>query len=247
MKTSELSVIIIISLSLLFINFISAAIPEGPDVLNITANETKPTVSAKMINQTGGNISTLNLTATMKNARWKGFVGWVTGSFTLDDSDGSTLFDWTLSSITGRVYATRNSSTVLWANINCSNITAIETENVDMNQTSANDNISATFNATYNATNNITLSGEHDAFWAANVYIHASKCPTLNTYVNNATSTEFEEMVLYDGVNVLFATILENDETGFDNVAYDFQMIVPEIGYVGFTGATAYYLYVQLD
>jgi hypothetical protein len=54
-------------------------------------------------------------------------------------------------------------------------------------------------------------------------------------------------MALYDSTSIIYATILENDLAGYDGQTYDFQMLVPENGSQGFTGATAYYLYVELD
>mgnify|MGYP001587441008 FL=1 len=110
-----------------------------------------------------------------------------------------------------------------------------------MNHTQVNDNITRTFNN--------GINGSHSSFFVATANILANSCPTLNTYVNNATQdTDFEEIVLYEpaGSNTIYATIMEEDTTGFDNAKYDFQMIVPEIGYQGFSGSTAYYIYVEL-
>jgi len=53
-------------------------------------------------------------------------------------------------------------------------------------------------------------------------------------------------MALSDGVNTVYATIMEEDVTGYDGSKYDFQMIVPEDGSPGFSGATAYYIYVEI-
>jgi hypothetical protein len=227
-----------LAFSMFFVFSVSAATPDGPDALTLTGNETKGSVSAKMINISGGRIATFNLSATVKNTRWKGFVGNVTGSLTLDDAVGSTLFDWSLSSITGKVYATRS--------INCSNTTNLELENYRMNHTNADDNITKTFNATLNSTN-ATVSGGHSGFYAGNVYIYNNTCPVLHTYVGNASQGQnFTELALFDGYNFVYSTILESNARGFDDQPYDFQMIVPEIGLQGFSSATAYYIYVEL-
>jgi hypothetical protein len=250
-KENELIGIILVAFiiifMLFFLNFVWAADPVGPDELNVVANETKGSVSAKMINISGGRIATFNLSATVKNPRWKGFVGNVTGQFTLDDSSGSTIYDWTLSSITGRIYTTRNSTSVTWSSINCSNTTNLELENYRMNHTSPDDNITRTFNASYNTTINATVSGNHPAFWVGSAYMYANTCPVVHTYVNSAAqSTDFHETALYDGYNMVYATILEPNDVGFDGNTYDFQMIVPEIGVPSFAGATAYYIYVEI-
>ena len=245
-KEKALKLVVLLFLSfvsaiIIFMSFslISAADPQGPDELSIISNETKGAVSSKMVNISGGRIATLTLNATIQNPRWKAFVGNVTGKFTLDDASGSTIYDWTLSSITGRVYSTRTSGSVTWENINCSNVTTLEQENINMNHTNPNDNLTATFNTSEGAT--------HQAFYVGSVYIPANTCPTLNLYRNNASDdNHWEEIALYDGDYIVYASIIEDDEIGFDGNTYDFQMIVPENGLPSFQGATAYYLYLEI-
>jgi hypothetical protein len=237
----KLSVIFLI-IAIIFISSfktVSGADPEGPDSVLNYYNTTKTSVSSKMINISGGYIGTINITATVKDIRWKAFVGYVSGSFTLDDATGATIYDWSLTSITGRVYATRNSTSVLWSNINCSNITNLNRENVAMNHSNANDNLNMTFNYSTGAT--------HREFYVGNKFIVTNSCPTLNTYVgNNTQDNVFEETALFDGYNTVYATNIEPRIPGFNNATYDFQMIVPENGLPGFNGATAYYIYVEI-
>ena len=116
-----------------------------------------------------------------------------------------------------------------------------------MNHTNSDDNITRTFNATYNNVTNETESGSHPAFWAGPVYIYTNTCPVLNTYQNNASQTsQFYEMALYDTSNMVYSTILEPDETGYNGNSFDFQMIVPEIGLPSFNDSTAYYIYIEI-
>jgi hypothetical protein len=218
--------------------FLSAVGPAGPSVVSVS-NKTKNTTSAAFFNISGGYIAALNLTANIQDTRWKAFVGWVNGRFSLSDQGGSTIYDWTLSTTTGRVYSTRNSTAIQWATIVCANrTTSLLTENTNMFHTSSTDNITKTFQY-----------GTHNSFWVAGTNIGANTCPTLNTYIGNVTQdTSFEEMALYDNTSsIIYATRLENKLAGYDSQAYDFQMLVPENGSQGFTGATAYYLYVELD
>ena len=86
----------------------------------------------------------MNVTATVQNTRWKAFIGWVNGMFTLDDSGGSSIYDWSISVITGEVYATRASGAVSWGDIGCANSTVIDAEDVALEHT-GEDNISSTF------------------------------------------------------------------------------------------------------
>lgn len=213
--------------------------PQGPDEILLNSNQTAASVAGKMLNISGGYIADINLSATIQNPRWKGIVGLVTGMFTLDDASGSSIYDWTLASITGRIYTSRNDSGINWAGIRCANLTTLDVENFRINHTNANDNITATFNVTSGAT--------HNPFFVGAIPIGASSCPTLNTYVDNSTQDNFfEEVALYDGNNIIYAAILEEAETGFNGKPFDFQLIVPENGAATFTGATAYYIYLEI-
>jgi len=247
-KLVEVFLVLAVGLAILLLIRVQAADPVGPDSIDVLRNVTKNTTATKMINISGGRIGTFDVNATIQNPRWKAFIGNVTGRFTLTDPEGATVFDWTISSITGRIYATANSTALSWSSINCSNVTSLELENIKFNHTRADDNITVTFNATINSTDdNLTVSGSHNPFYVGNRYMPANTCPTLNTYENsNPQDTDFEEVALYDGGNIVYATLLEDNEAGYNGYKYDFQMIVPEIGLADFSGATAYYIYVEI-
>jgi len=236
----KLLIFALILISVLGLFLIRAAnYPVGPDTLNITSNTTKPNVINATINISGGVIAAMNITSTTQDTRWKGFIGHVTGAFSLQDSTGSVLYNWALSSITGKIYTTRNATLVNWANINCSNLSTLNAENVLMSHSNPNDNLNMTFNYSTGAT--------HQSFYVGSRLMVENTCPTLNTYVNNKTNdTYFEEMALYDGYNIVYATVLNQNQVGYDGHNYDFQMIVPENGAPGYQGATAYYLYVEI-
>lgn len=236
--SSFLAVVIVFLMLGVFTNVIFVrGQPYGPDDADIISNETREYVPGKEINISGGYIATMNLTVTAQNRRWKSFVGSVTGKYTLDDAAGSTIYDWATTVTEGRIYATMNSSSPNWEGIECANETILELENINMNHTNPEDNISATFN-----------NQSHDIFWVGGIQISANTCPSLNTYVDGeAQSNYFEEMVLHDNEgNIIYASILEDSIQGYDGEDYDFQMIVPEMGSPGFSGSTAYYLYLEL-
>ncbi len=246
-KLVEVFLVLAVCLAILLLIRVQAADPVGPDSIDVVNNVTKNTTSTKIINISGGRIGTFDVNATIQNPRWKAFIGNVTGRFTLTDPEGATVFDWTISSITGRIYATANSTALSWSSINCSNVTSLEWENVKFNHTRADDNITITFNATFNSTSNVTHSGSHNPFYVGTKYMPANTCPTLNTYESsNPQDVDFEEVALYDGGSMIYATLLEDNEAGYNGYKYDFQMIVPEIGLSDFSGATAYYIYVEI-
>lgn len=225
------------SIFLIFLIFSVIAVPVGPDALNSVSNSTKVASGAKEFNISGGNIATFNLSARIQDPRWKGFVGNVTGSFALDDASGSTLYNWQLSTLTGRIYSTRNSSTIDWSTIQCANLTTLNSENSALNLSNPNDNLNQTFN----------LTGSNPAFYVGGVHIAANSCPTLNTYVNNASQTNyFYEMALYTNPSIVYAAVMEPGSVGYNGNKYDFQAIVPDNGTPGFSGSTAYYLYIEL-
>jgi hypothetical protein len=219
---------------------ISAATPYPPDALYSVNNSTKGAATTKVFNTSGGYISVINLTANIQNTRWKAFVGNVSGTLTLQDATGSKVFGWTYTSFTGRVYATRNSSSPTWASINCSNITHLNTENIALEHSNVNDNLTITFNTTAGAI--------HGSFYSAGRLISNNTCPVLRTYVNSVSQTaNFTEVALYDTINIIYGTMLENDAVGYDGKTYDFQMLVPENGNSTWASATAYYLYIEVD
>jgi hypothetical protein len=63
--------------------------------------------------------------------------------------------------------------------------------------------------------------------------------------MQNGSNALFQEVVLHDEHTVVYASVITNDKTGFDNRStFDFQAIVPEnrTSSVG----TPYYFYVEL-
>jgi hypothetical protein len=225
-------------LSVFILSTFISADPVGPTGVTSVWNETMNTTAAGFFNISGGYIAALNLSVSAQNMRWKAFVGWVTGGFTLDDSSGSTIYDWSTTITNGRVYATRDSSTIEWNSIECANLlTNLESENTALNHTQA-DNITATF----------SLDTLHDGFLVAGEPILPDTCPTLNTFVNDTSQDDvFDEVALYDGTSIVYAALLSIGEVGYDGNTYDFQMLVPENGTPGFSGATAYYLYAEIE
>ncbi|MEK6947047.1 MAG: hypothetical protein AABX32_05570 [Nanoarchaeota archaeon] len=240
-KQAKFEIALLISLVILLASAILAyAAPSGP-VITFISNETKQPSAARMINTTGGSITTVVLNATTQNPRWKAYVGNVTGALTLDDANDNTIFDWTLTNVIGEIYATRTSGNINWSGANCSNSTHISNEEFALNHTNRDDNITKTFNAQI-----------HNGFYVGSRQILPNTCFSVHTYVNSTSqSTKFEETILYDGTNtsngnIIYATPLEQDAYGFDNATYDFQMILPEVGLAAWASSTPYYFYVEL-
>ncbi|MBI2133950.1 hypothetical protein HYU11_04680 [Candidatus Woesearchaeota archaeon] len=254
MRTTEKAVIGLI-VAFILAAAISNAEPFGATI-SYMDNSSKGSTNGTVSNYTGGGtqaggyIYYTNISGIQQDLRWKGYVGNVSGRLTLDDASSNTLYDWTiLGSPTGEVYATRQSGLINWSNIKCAYRNVTEAENLRMNHSSSTDNITTTFTASTNK-----------AFTVGTVSIAADTCNTTNIYVNDSSPAgdTFEEVLLYDGPseqlmnesnttkNILYASIIEQDVSGFDGRTYDFQMILPENGLSAWTSSTAYYFFIEL-
>lgn len=210
------------------------ALPGGP-VVTSNSTDVGPTNAAVFRNDSGGTITTVKLNFTQQNLRWKAYVGNVSGRYVLQDSANYSIYDWTFSSNSGEVYATRASS-VTWSAIACSTPAQIATEETAINQASGNsDTITATFDAKL-----------HSAFAVGTVNIDADSCNSTATNVNGAAQTAvFQEVLLHDQATAfVYTTLLDYNTTGYNTLRYDFQMIVPEDEVTA--GNTGYYFYVEL-
>lgn len=262
-------------MALLFITLLNSvsvlvnAAPTGPTV-DILGNSTKTVGPGTKVNSTingtispGGFIFTLKLTSTQQNTKWKGYVGNVSGTLTLDDASDNTLFQWATTATAGEVYATRSSGSINWTAINCtwvaegsfnassSNRSAESKENSALSHSqTAEDNINATFSQT-----------NHSSIVVGARTIGKNECFSVQTWQRDGTQTfadsdnaNFTQVLLYDGAynttnsNVVYETKIDNDVEGYknDGSTFDFQMILPEVATPGFTGSTAYYFYVEL-
>ncbi|PLW80936.1 hypothetical protein C0585_00030 [Candidatus Woesearchaeota archaeon] len=230
--------ITLIIVMMILIVAVSSNVPSGPTI-EYFKNETVDPNPSTFINTSGGSFTTLNLNLTSQNYKWKAYVGNVTGKLTLDDSVNNTIYDWTLSTVSGNVYATRNGS-IDWTSLSCADRTTIYGEETYLSiDTSKDDSINSTF------TNEV-----HKSFYASNNFITNSTCPAIATYVNDqaqaqSEDADFQEILLEDSAGTLiYTTVIENNVIGFDTNPYDFQMIVADDETT--TTNVPYYFYVEL-
>jgi len=215
------------------------AIPVGPSILyNSTSNATPKPAAA--ITTAGGTFTTLVLNTTGQTYRWKAYVGNVSGKLTLADATNKSIFDWSVTSVTGEVYATRSNSAIDWTTVSCADSALINNEDIFMNMSLASpDTINKTFNNTI-----------HKSFYVGTTKIQNSTCKSIATYVNGVSQapTEnavFQEILLKDGSsNIVYTTLVNASTIGYNNQRYDFQMILAENEYN--PTPTTYYLYVEL-
>ncbi len=204
------------------------AAPIGVSV-SVIGTETQPSgVAADSHAAFGGNITQLNINGNSQTLVWQGYFGGVGGSLVLEDASGDIIYDWSNSTPTGEVFSSRSDS-VVWASIAAQNNCSIENSITGTNA---------------DAMNNTFTASSNTAMTVGSTLINTTTSCATNTYVNSATqSSVFEEVVLTDGSNTIYATFIENNAVGFDGGNYDFQMIVPEDN-DGTT--TTYYFYMEL-
>jgi len=235
----------ILTLILLVAVFVAASmlVKADPTGTAITFNQTDsgPTTTPANRSDSGGTITTMVLNAVQQNGNWKAYVGNITGTLTLDDSNSRTIFDWTLtaSSISGEIYASRSSSPT-WSSVNCSNITVVSSEQSALGFTaSAADNLTNTFNET-----------THPAITTAGRTMPANSCNySAATYVNDTkqsiTGAFFPEVLFMDGSNLIYTTVIRQDTVGYLNTTtYDFQMIVADDPTAA---STTYYFFAEIS
>ena len=212
-----------------------------PAGTQITFNRTEEGASSPAESSTanGGTFTTMVLNLTQQTPRWKAYVGNVSGSFTLSDSEAATIYDWAYASTGGEVYVSRDNSPQ-WGSIECAQSGLISNEETYLNISSTSvDSISNTFNNTV-----------HKEFWVGSTRIPNSTCPAIATYVNsqpqsNGELADFQEILLDDTSSIIYASLISQDTIGFDGNLYDFQLIVPEDEYS--STPTTYYFWVELS
>ncbi len=220
------------SLAFLIISMLVSAIlvygiPDGATVVKGIA-QTKPATSSGSVVAQGGNITNVNLTATVQTNVWQGFFGEVTGSITLRDASFDQMYSWSLNGLTGEVFASRNSS-IPWGSV-----AGVTKCTIDEALTgTGSDRVNRTFKQ------NASLS----PFTIGTISV-TSACETF-TYVSNATQqTSFQEIIVNTtGVRSIYATKIYSNTTGFDGKRHDYQMIVPE---TSTSAVTTYFFFVEL-
>ncbi len=216
--------------------------PTGAQLTNISTS-TKTASNPDFGNHSKGAINTINLGATQQNSKWKAYVGNVTSSFVLDDADDYSIYQWDITSFTGEVYMTRN-STITWSNIDCATSPNKELEDTVIGHTvTSEDSVNSTF-----------TSLAHKGFYVGSKQILQDNCFSIALNINDSAQTPsatqpFTEVLLWDSDGkMIYTTFVEQDLSGYRNdtedTTFDFQAIVPA-GIPG-TPSYTYYFYLEL-
>jgi hypothetical protein len=210
-----------------------------------------------------GNVTEITISGFSTTQSWQGYFGNVSGTIQLADSSDNVMYNWSLASPKGEVYASTNNS-IIWNYVQCLNFTADGTYNpLDINnaggtskygtnltiledmfgiETDDVDGVDETFNL---------LGSGHNTFYTNNLEFSAGECRNTQVFSNlgHGEDNKFEEVLLYEPTtaSVIFTSLLNQDAFGFDNNTHDFEMLVLENGHETDTAPTTYYFYVELE
>ncbi|MBR9692795.1 hypothetical protein GOV07_02570 [Candidatus Woesearchaeota archaeon] len=194
------------------------------------------TVPSQQVNALAGNVTQLSIDALSITQSWQGYYGNVSGTIGLWNSNNDTFYNWSMASAAGEVYASRASS-ITWASIACAQTANLGTEEGNLGQVAADaDSVTNTFdNATF-----------HPAFDVGAVTLGADDCYAANPFDDGGAQTaQFFNVMLWQGTNAVYTTLLNGSQTGFDGSPWDFELLVGEDGH-GNSAVTPYYFFVEL-
>ena len=235
MRNNKMLKVLLVATLVLTLSSLVFAQPTGTDITFVDS-ETVTVSTPDNRTDTGGTINTIIVDAIQQNPRWKAYVGNITGSLTLSDSLGNTIFNWALdqSDITGEIYSSRSDS-VDWGSISCAAGGTITSEHTALNMSgTAVDNIANTFNETTHppiTVGTTTVSG----------------CFATSTFVNSARqaqgSADFPIVLIEDTSDLIYVSPINPSTTGYDgSTLFDFQMILANNP----LSTTNYYFYVEI-
>ena len=263
MLLTIVAVTLVLVMTFVSISFVSSQVPSGA-VPSSQRNETFTPDNSSRVDAIAGNVSEVNFHSRTVTQSWQGYFGNVTGVIVLGDTNQNIMYNWSVASPRGQIYASTN-NTVVWQYIQCFNFTADGTYNAaDLNyygntslhgtnltllqeefgvQSRDDDSVNNTFRW-------IGAQG-HSVFYTNNYEFSKGECQTTRVFGPDGSQNEgeFEQVLLYEPStsSVVFVSLLEEDRLGFDNVTHDFQMLVLEDGHGTDIQTTPYYFWVALQ
>ena len=183
-------------------------------------------ISASSVTTEGGNISAVNITTSQLTTKWASFYGNVSGTIILGSSSTSVVYTWTTTNSAGGEVCVSTSATYpfsLMSNTSAANIDSA------FGTTGIPDDAASTFTTLCPPYINVGGSNNLTDYTAA----QTQGSSTFFTCAANTSSGT-------DADNHAFCTAINGSGKNFDNVASDFELMVP-------TGAStrAYYFFME--
>jgi len=264
-----------ILIALFALPVIVSALPVGSKSLDRSNEQRWPTWGALNTTALAGNVTELTFNASTITRTYQGYYGNITGFIVLGDASNNTLYDWTLASPQGEIYAVRDSTVPSWESVGCASQGELQSEDLRLkvNESIDEDSVNQTFvvgGAPDQLARFPTSDLSHPQFWVANQSVTANACAVATLYNSSyMPSANFKEVLLSDNVNVpvtpgvsqegfvIYTAIIAHsinpfaDSLGFNFENHDFEMLVGEDGHGANTGTTAttstYWFYLELD
>jgi len=242
MNKKTLTLLVLVLTMFLTVN-VMAVQPFGANYTEINSTRA-PMDIAQDHEAIAGNVTQLTVSGFSTTQSWQGYFGNVTGTIQLADVDDNQMYNWTLASPEGEIYATTDTS-VAWVNIACFDLTGNHS-GIETAFNIASDDVDG-LNETFSE------SGTHEEFFTNNVQFVADDCPSTQIYDSTGQSVagNFQEVLMTDSsaaTEIIFTSILdEEDVAGFDGRFHDFEMLVLEDGHGIDVATTTYYFYVELE
>ena len=248
-RTRKIALVLVVSAILVAI---AVAAPYGPKSVTVEQSDRKTEFneSISSVQAQAGNVTQLRINVSMQTKRWQGYYGNITGIVTLQDANGFRMYEWgnddTVTPI-GEVYASNN-TVGDWTRVFCVNLTANSS-----NTTLYGPN--ATILETLYGATLTDRDGIDETFTVfANITVGSKtmNCSAIQVYNGSASpSYNWNETLLYENDtieettrSIIYAAQVAQNQNGFNNNTWDFQMIVGENGDISTT--TTYYFYVEL-
>jgi hypothetical protein len=259
MKIKYLFIAVLIFL--MNISLVLAVEPFGANVANLTSERALPD-NATGIPAIAGNVTELSITGFSTTQSWQGYFGNVSGTIQLADNGDNVMYNWSLASPKGEIYASTNDS-IIWSYVQCLNFDSDGTYGDDTGNiggTSAHgtnltilENMFGIKSDDVDGVNEtFTLLGSgHNTFYTNNIQFSEGQCRNTQVFSNagQGEDNKFEEVLLYEPTtrSVIFTSLLNEDLLGFDSNPHDFEMLVLENGHLTDTTTTTYYFWVELE
>ena len=127
-----------------------------------------------------------------------------------------------------------------WSAINCTNEGNITAENTFLGKTaSESDSVGGTFS-----------QNNHPSFLIGTLNMTQNSCNSTNAYANTGQDTSrFYQILLADlQGDIVYTTLIDENQAGFDGRTFDFELLVGENGNETQEAATTtYYFYIELS
>ena len=206
--------------------------PTGPTDVQEGTPERRDTMGPHETEAQAGNVTELDIEAISITNYWQGYYGNISGAIVLSNANNDTLYNWTMATPQGQIYASRN-GTLEWTGVGCMDQTDIDAEDTLFGSTGKTDSVNNTF-----------ASQTHPALSVGATSINLDTCRSTSVQ-GDGSGTDYYQVLLKEATNTtVYTAIIDAAKTGFDGGTYDFQMLVADDGSTA--GTTTYYFYVEL-